>query len=73
MEEGGPSAHSGKSRGSVSDPAPALAFRDRLDAEVQEIVVEHRGALLSERRPAIVLLLPHGNAVLPDARIGERG
>src|SRR6478672_814714 len=55
------------------DLAPAFALFDLLDAEVVEVIVEHRGAFLRKRRSAIVLLLPHRHAVLSDARLLQRG
>src|SRR4029077_10697817 len=55
------------------DLAPTLALFDLLDAEVVEVIVEHRGAFLRKRWSAIVLLLPHRHAVLSDACGLQRG
>jgi hypothetical protein len=50
-------------------PSPSATIR--LDAEVMEIAVEHRGTFLRERGVAIVLLFPHGRAVFSDAPARE--
>src|SRR5215218_3184745 len=50
--------------GEILDPPPALAFRDLLDLDPLEVVVEDRLALLRERRRAVVLLLPDGGVLL---------
>src|SRR6476659_10303914 len=66
-------ASGGEQAGQRFDLAPAFALFDLLDAEVVEVIVEHRGASLRKRRSAIVLLLPHRHAVLSDARLLQRG
>src|SRR6478609_2663968 len=66
-------ASGGEQAGQRFDLAPAFALFDLLDAEVVEVIVEHRGAFLRKRRSAIVLLLPHRHAVLSDARLLQRG
>src|SRR5215218_9445101 len=59
--------------GEILDPPPALAFRDLLDLDPLEVVVEDRLALLRERRRAVVLLLPDGGVLLAAGALQRAG
>src|SRR5262249_9494542 len=55
------------------DLPPALTLLDRLDLDPLEVVVEHRLALLSQRRRAVVLLLPDRALVLAAGALQRAG
>src|SRR5688500_14775840 len=66
-------AQLGKHRRERLDEGPPGALHYGLDRNLVEIAIEHGLALLRQRWPAVVLLLPHGLAVRQPPRAAQRG